>query len=97
MKTGPTSDQENMPSSGYPRYKPIYINIFSSNPPVHVMETGPTQQGLGCIPKKLESHLCLCFVAFALIRKVLRKVQQDQTFMILITPAWHFASMVENF
>ena len=54
METGPTSVQESMPILGYPKYKAICIKIFSSNSPVHVMETGSILQELGYIPKNVE-------------------------------------------
>ena len=56
METGPRNVQENISSSRYPRYRTVCIEGFSSNLPVHVMESGLTQQGLGCIPNKLELH-----------------------------------------
>ena len=56
MGTGPRNVQENIPSLRYPRYRTVCIEAFSSNLPVHVMESGLTQQGLGCIPNKLELH-----------------------------------------
>ena len=57
METGPTRVWENMPSSGYPGYRPTCIKSSLSNPPVHVMKPWPIQQELGCITNKLEPIL----------------------------------------
>ena len=81
-----------MPSSGYPGYRPIYMEGLSSNSPVHVMEVRPIKQWSGWIPNKLKSNLHLRFPLFALMGRVLRQVQQDQSSMILITPAWELQS-----
>ena len=77
-----------MPSSEYPRYRIICIEVFSSNLPVQVMETGSIQQVLGCSPNRLNQIYAYVFHPLDLIGKVLREVQQDRASIILITPAW---------
>ena len=76
------SDQENT------RHRYICLKNISPASPIHVLETRPLQQRPGCFSNQLESNLHMRFPSFALIGRVLQKVQQDQTLMITITPAW---------
>ena len=55
---------------------------------MYVLENGTTQQGSRWLSSKLESNLQKCFLSFALIGKILRKVKQDLALTIIVTAIW---------
>ena len=66
------------------RHRLICLKDISSALPIHALENGPIRQELACLSNKLESNVHISFPSFALIEKVLRKVQHDQGLMIKI-------------
>ena len=85
-----------MSNPGYTRYRPVCIISFTSYSPIHIMETRSIQQKLGCIPNKLKSNLCIRFPPLVLKGRVLRKIQQDQSSMTIITLAWQTQSWFQG-
>ena len=86
METVPTSIQENMPISGYRGLRPIRIEGFLSNAPVHVMEAGPMHS------KYVGIKFTTTFSAFSYNRESIAESSTRPSFRDFNTPAWQIQS-----
>ena len=81
-----------MQEVGDSRHKYFWFQNFSSGPNIHIMEVGTIHQGKGDFSNNLDPSKRIRPPPFALIDKVLNKVQKEKSTLLLITPAWQTQS-----
>ena len=86
METLPNVIQDNLQKIWDPTCGSVCIPPLPPASTIHVMATRSAEHGNRYITSGLEESVCYAFPPFSLIGRALRKMQKDQTKLIIVTP-----------
>ena len=88
METKRNNLYEIVSDKGNSRGGSVCLEGITLMAPLHILENRSFQSGQECFSDILAHKFVYAFPPFALIGRVLQKVDQDQCLMLIITPAW---------
>ena len=94
METMPSNFQQNMPNIGEEtRNRPVCFKLSNQLPSYYSWKSDPSSLGTDALQQKWYHKSLYAFPPFALIHKVLKKVEEEKVSpLIIVTPTWQTQS-----